>query len=161
MQLISTFGIDWKLLVAQLINFFVLFFVLKRYAYGPIVKMLDERKDKIEKGIKDSEAATKKLSEMEQKEKETLDAAREEAQKIMKIAEETGKSIQASIVTTAHQEADKMIADAKKKIEGEKEKLMHEVKAEISGLVVMATEKILNEKIDSNKDKELIEKAIK
>ena len=37
MQLISTFGVDWKLLIAQLINFFVLFFVLKRYAYGPIV----------------------------------------------------------------------------------------------------------------------------
>src|SRR5664279_2428385 len=105
MQLISTFGVDWKLLIAQLINFFVLFFVLKRYAYGPIVKMLDDRKDKIEKGIKDSEAATKKLAEMEQREKETLAAVREEAQKIMKIAEDTGKSIQASIVTTAHQEA--------------------------------------------------------
>jgi len=161
MQLISTFGVDWKLLIAQLINFFVLFFVLKRYAYGPIVKMLDERKDKIEKGIKDSEAATKKLAEMEQREKETLAAAREEAQKIMKIAEETGKNVQADIIATAHQEAEKMIEDAKKKIEGEKEKLIHEVKAEISGLVVMATEKILNEKIDANKDKELIEKSIK
>ena len=58
-ELITKLGIDWKFLIAQIVNFLVLLFVLYKFAYGPILAMLEKRQKKIEKGLKDAEAATK------------------------------------------------------------------------------------------------------
>ena len=65
------------------------------------------------------------------------------------------------IASSARIQADKIIADAKAEIKREKQKTILEIKSEIGGLVAMGVEKIVNEKIDSEKDKELIEKSLK
>jgi F-type H+-transporting ATPase subunit b len=161
MELLSKIGIDWKLLAAQIINFLVLLFVLYKFAYGPILKMLDERTKKIEKGLKDSEEAQKKLVEMEAKEKAVLLSAREEAQKIIQKSEATAVQNAKDIEISAKEQSAKILEDAKKQIEQEKNKAMQAVKMEIADLVMRATEKIIDEKMDSAKDKELIEKIIK
>ena len=161
MELIKTFGIEWKLLIAQLVNFFVLFYLLKRFAYQPILKMLEDRKEKIEKGLRDSEASQKKLAEIETKEKEVLVEARKQAQEIVAKAEAMAKKNKEEIAIAAKEQSEKIISEAEKKIELEKNKMMQEVRQQVAELVVSATEKIIGEKIDSEKDKNLIEKAIK
>jgi F-type H+-transporting ATPase subunit b len=161
MELLSKIGIDWKLLAAQIINFLVLLFVLYKFAYGPILKMLDDRTKKIEKGLKDSEEAQKKLVEIEAKEKAVLVAAREEAQKIIQKSETTAVQNAKEIEISAKEQSAKILTEAKKQIEQEKNKVMQEVKSEIAGLVMQATEKIIDEKMTSEKDKEMINKAIK
>lgn len=161
MELLNNLGINVKLLIAQIINFLVLLFVLYKFAYGPILKMLNDRTNKIEKGLKDAEASQQKLAEIEAKEKEVLKKAREEAQKIITKAEETAKKSKEEIALEAKAQAGKILADAEKKINEEKNKMLGEVKSEVAQLVVLATEKIIAEKVDSAKDKELIAKAIK
>ena len=161
MELIKTFGIEWKLLIAQLINFFVLFFLLKRYAYKPILKMLEDRKDKIEKGLKDAEASQKKLVEIETKEKAVLTEARKQAQEIIAKAEEVAVKNKEEIIVAAKAQSEKILSDSAKKIETEKALMFQEVKKQVAELVIAATGKIIDEKIDAGKDKELIEKAIK
>ena len=61
MELLSNLGINGKLLLAQIVNFFILLYILKRFAYKPILKVLDDRKEKIEKGLRDAENAKDKL----------------------------------------------------------------------------------------------------
>lgn len=159
-ELIKTFHIDTNLLLAQLVNFTIVLVVLYKFAYGPILKTLNERTSKIEKGLKDSEESGKKLAEIMEKEKAVMTEARKEAQTIIAKAEEQAKKSKDEIAGEAKAQAEKIMIDAEKKIEEEKNKMMAEVKGEIANLVVLATEKVLAEKIDAGKDKELIEKAI-
>lgn len=100
-ELIKTFHIDIKLIIAQLVNFGIVLFVLKKYAYGPVLKMMQERTDKIEKGMADAESAGKKILEIAEKEKEVLIQARKEAQEIVTKAEEIAKKNKEEIITEA------------------------------------------------------------
>jgi F-type H+-transporting ATPase subunit b len=160
-ELIKTFHIELNLLLAQLVNFAIVLLVLYKFAYKPILKILNDRTKKIEKGLKDSEEATKKLENISLSEKEILARAKKEAQEIIKKADESAKSNREVAVLETKSEAEKMLATAKKQIEQEKEKMIGEIKAEVADLVVAATGKIIGEKLDKKKDKELIEKSIR
>ncbi len=160
MELLSKLGINWKLLAAQLINFAILFYVLRRFAYQPIVKMLNERSQKIEKGLRDADESRKKLAEIMEKEKEVLKEARAEARVIVAKAEEQAKKSREEIAAEARRQAENILENAKKKIAEEKNKMMAEAKEEIAELVVSAAEKIIGEKLDAGKDAELIQKSL-
>lgn len=161
MELLQNLGINGKLVLAQVVNFFILFYVLKKFAYGPVLKMLEDRSKKIEKGMKDAEASTKKLVEIEEKEKEVLTNARKEAQEIIKKSEEQAIKNKEAILLEAKNQSDMMIKRAQEKIEEEKNKIMAEVKSEVAGLVMLATEKIVGEKANSESDKKIIEEVIR
>ena len=160
-ELIKTFHIEANLLLAQIVNFTIVLLVLYKFAYKPVLKTLNDRAKKIDKGLRDSETAAKKLSEITEKEREVLTAAKKEAQEIIKKAEADAKSNATSLMSEARVGTDKMLADAKKQIDQEKEKIISEAKAEVADLVVLATEKIIGEKMDAGKDRELIEKAMR
>lgn len=161
MELLNNLGINIKLLIAQVINFLVLLFVLYKFAYGPVLKMLDNRTKKIEKGLRDAEDAKNKLVEISEREKKILSEARNEARKIIKKSEDVALKNAKDIEISAKAQSEKILEEAKVQIEQEKNKAVKEAKSEIAGLVVSATEKIIGEKMNSGKDKELIEKAIK
>lgn len=160
-ELVKTFHIEAGMLLAQFVNFVIVLLVLYKFAYGPVLKLLNERTAKIEKGLADAEASHKKLSEISEKEAAVLVEARKQAQEIIKKAEEMATTQSQAIVVTAKEQTEKMMETAKKQIEQEKEKLLAEVKTEVANLVVMATEKIIHEKLDSVKDRELINQSIK
>ncbi len=161
MEALANLGVDWKLFLAQVVNFVVLLFILRRYAYRPMLEFLEKRSSRIEQGLKDAEAAQAKLREMEEKEKEVLSAARHEAKGILTAAEETAKKHGETIVAKTEAEVKRMLAEAEKKIAEEKEKLLAEAKQEIAETVMLAVEKVVREKVDTTKDKELIETAIR
>lgn len=159
-EIINTFHIDWKLIIAQLVNFAIVLFVLYKFAYGPILKMMNERSDKIEKGLKDAEGAHKKLKEIAEKEKEVLVEARKQAQEIVAKAESVAVKSKEEIIADSKVQAVKILEDAAKKIEQEKNQMLSEVKTQVAELVVAATGKVIDEKMDSDKDKELINKSL-
>ncbi len=159
-ELIKTFHIDLKLIIAQLVNFGIVLFVLKRYAYGPVLKMMQERTDKIEKGMADAESAGKKILEIAEKEKQVLIEARKQAQEIVTKAEEIAKKNKEEIITEAKNQSEKILSDSAKKIEQEKNQMMQEVKGQIAELVIAATGKVIGEKMDEEKDAQLIKNAI-
>jgi len=159
-EFLAKLGIDYKLLIAQVVNFLVLLFVLYKFAYGPILAILEKRQKKIEQGLADAEAAKKNLEKSEEKQKEILKKARTETKEIAAKAHIQAEKSKSEMAAEAKAQAEKIIADAKIQIEREKRKMLGEIKSEIGGLVIVATEKIINEKMDEKKDKELIEKAI-
>ena len=159
-ELIKTFHIDWKLIIAQLVNFAIVLFVLKRYAYGPVLKMMTERSNAIEKGIKDAEHAHKKLGELVEKERDVLTEAKKQASDIVAKAEAIALKNKESIITETKQQAEKMLADAEKKMEAERLQMMQDIRTQVADLVVSATGKIIDETIHTEKDRQLIDRAI-
>lgn len=159
-ELIKTFHIDWKLIIAQLVNFAIVLFVLKRYAYGPLLKMMTERSEKIDKGIQDAEHAHTRLAEITEKEKEVLVEAKKQAGEIIASAEAVALKNKEAILVASKQQAEKMIADAVKKMESEKNQMMQDIRVQVADLVVVATGKVIDEKMDSEKDRAIINKAI-
>lgn len=160
-ELIKTFHIETNLLIAQVVNFTIVLVVLYIFAYKPVLKMLNDRTKKIEKGLVDAEKSRKKLEEMTEKEKEVLIEARKQAQEIIKKSENEAKKNADKMIAENKEKVEKMLSDANVRIEQEKNRMMADIKAEVADLVVAATSKIIMEKLDKEKDKELIESVIK
>lgn len=156
-ELIKTFHIDWKLIIAQLVNFAIVLFVLYKFAYGPMMKLMDERTKKIDKGLKDAENSHKKLQEIAEKEKAVLVEARKQAQEIVAKAEAAASKTKDEIIAESKQQAQKILDDTAKKIELEKNQMLAEVKTQVAELVVAATGKVIDEKMDGEKDRKIIE----
>lgn len=147
--------------MAQGVNFLVLLFVLRRYAYRPMLEFLEKRSQRIEQGLKDAEAAQVKLAEMEASEKKILASARDEARVIINTAEASAKQRDALRLMETEAKVKHSLDEAMVKIEEEKKKMLLEVRQEISAVALLAVEKILKEKVDAEKDAQLIEKMLK
>ncbi len=126
-----------------------------------MLDFLEQRTTRIEQGLKDAEAAQVKLREMETKEQAVLTEARAEAKNIIAVAEGSAKKRDAEHMMATEERVKRLLAEAQTKIQEEKDKVMSEAKAEIGELVLLSVEKILREKLDATKDKELLEKMIK
>lgn len=160
MEALSNLGIDWKLFLAQAVNFLVLLFILRRFAYRPMLEFLEKRTERIEKGLKDAEAAGVKLKAIAEEEKKVLGAARAEARNLLQQAEKAAKARDTHRLAETEEKAKKFLAEAESRIQEEKEKMLVEAKREIAETVVLAVERILKEKVDPVKDQELIQKSL-
>lgn len=158
---IGTLGLNWKLFLAQLVNFSVVVFVLWKWAYKPLVKLMDERSAKIEKSLEDARRIEREMKAMEETRAATLLQTKKEAQKILADTQSAAERERVALVAKTKEETEKILANAKLTIAREKEQMFTEAKAHLGELVVTAAEKILREKIDTKKDKELVEAAIK
>lgn len=156
---IGTLGLNWKLFLAQLINFGIVILVLWKWVFKPVAGALKARRHKIEESVKKAEEIEVRLKELESSRGEHMRKARAEAEEIIKKAIVAGESSKAEILGSAKAQAEKILAEAKTNIEKEKEKMFQEIREEVANLTVMATEKILREKLDERKDKELINKV--
>lgn len=161
MELIHALGLDWKILLAQFINFAILVFVLWKFGYKPVLNLLKERQDKISKGIEDAQKATEKLAEISEQEKQVLKEAKIEAAKIIDQAKEDGEKRKKELVAKAKEEVKQIIDQEKVKIKAERQEAMNQVKKEVADLVIVAVEKVLKEKMDEDKDQKLIRKIVK
>lgn len=160
MEIFSALGIDTKILIAQLLNFAILVFVLWRFAYGPILDFLEKRRAKIEEGIDNFKKAEKKLEEISEKERKVLSEARKESIQILDEAKNQAEKNKESILEEAKKLSDEVITKAQFQIKTEKEKAIKEVQIEIGDLVIAVTEKVLEEKLKSE-DAKFIERKIK
>ena len=160
MEALANLGIDWKLLVAQVVNFAVVLLVLKRFAYQPMLKLLDERTAKIEKGLADAENAGKKLSEIEIQEKAILMEARTEAKRILTETDEAAKKRDAAQIAETEKRVKKILHESELKIAEDQKKMLDEAKRELGETVLLAVEKVLHEKMDATKGKEFIERHV-
>lgn len=158
---ISTLGLNWKLFLAQLVNFSVIAFVLWKWAWRPLARLMDERSEKIEKSLEDAKRIEEELRKIHEKREVILLQAKKEAKSILEVATKKADTLKIEMVREARHETEKIVAGAKLAIAHEKEQMLMEVKAHVADLVVAASEKVLQEKIDGTKDKELVEAAIK
>ena len=142
-QLFDTFGIDWKLLVAQAVNFGILLVVLRYVLYKPIMKTLDERRAKIEQGVKDAEEASVKLAEADTEAGARIAAADTEAEALVAHARDAATSEKSRIVKEAEERAARLTADAEARAKESAEKALRDSEKEIARLAILAAEKAM------------------
>jgi F-type H+-transporting ATPase subunit b len=160
-SIISIFHIDVKLLIAQAVNFGIIFFVLYRFAFKPISKIMQERTKTIEESIENAKRIEEKLSMTEKESTEVLAQAQKEHSDIIVAANKTAEDNRQKSIVKTKEEMAEIIKKGKENIQAEKEAMFKELKKELGDLVILATEKIINEKINSEKDKEIISSIIK
>jgi F-type H+-transporting ATPase subunit b len=153
-------GVDLKLLIAQVINFLIVMFLLWKFAYNPILNMLTERKEKIAKGLADSEEAAKSLQKAETEAEKVLEKAYADANEILKNAKAAASAETAALVKKASEQADRIMNTAKEEAATTKEKVMKEAKKEISDVVVIALDKIVGNELSAEQKSRLTSKAI-
>ncbi len=143
MEIFHAFGIEWKLLVIQMINFGIALFVLYRYAYTPIMTILAKREKEISEGV----AAAKEAKEAEQvikNEKEgILRTAREDGGKIVEHLRKQGIEEEQRILRDAQAKSIQLLDESRKKSEEERAYILRESEKEVAKMAVLAAEKIL------------------
>lgn len=149
-SIISTFHIDWKIIIAQAINFGVVFVVLYIFALKPLSKLMAERSEKIAKGIDDAKTNASLLTKTEAEYNEILLKARAEANKIFQDGKKEAENEKTLMLEKAKNEVIIVIENGKKVLEVEKVKIVEEAKKEIVSLTMLATEKLISSKKDLN-----------
>lgn len=160
-ELLTKLGIDWRLLAAQIINFFILLFILYKFLYTPILRLLENRAKKIEKGLNDAKAIEQRLKEIEKLKQEKMSEALDKAKQIVEEASLVAENNKKEKIIEARTEITAQVIKAKELIKEEKGKMLDEVKKEVGELVILAIQKIIPETLDKKKDKVMVEEAIR
>jgi F-type H+-transporting ATPase subunit b len=154
-------GLSFSAFLIQLITFVLIFFLLKRFAFTPIVKMLDKRHKVIEEGVKHGLEMEKERANQQNETAKIIREARHNADVIISEAKKDGREIVHEAEKSAHKKTEVMLADAEARIHEEADQARRKLEREIAGLVSEATEAVVEEKIDAKKDADLIDRAIK
>lgn len=159
-SLIETFHIDLGLLVAQMINFAIVIYVLYFFALKPLMKIMEERSKKIEKSIDEAKKIEEKLKQTDMDYKEAMSNAKKEANLIMEKASAQAEEKREEMLKKAKLEIGSVINEEKAKMQTEKAEVLKELKKEVAEMVVSSLEKVLDKNLDDKTDKELINKIV-
>lgn len=145
-ELLSTFGVDWKLLFIQAVNFGLLLSVLTYFLYKPILRIIDERQRKIAQSVKTAEAAERRLAEAKVESEGIVGSAAREAETLVASARKRADERGNEIVKTAEERAVAMLKEASDRGEEAKRQALKASEREIARAAMLAAEKILREK---------------
>jgi len=158
---ITALGISWQDFVIQLITFVLIFFLLKRFAFKPIVKILEDRRKTIDDGVLLGRKLEKQREEMDEEVAKVMREARLEADRIIANGHKEAREVMREADKAAQRKAEALMADAELRIQEDTEQAKRGLEKEIVALVSEATEAIVGEKVDPKKDAEIIDKVMK
>ena len=157
---ISALGFNLPALIAQLINFVLLLIFFRLILYKPLLKILDERKKRIQEGLDASDEAKRRLSQTEQQVAKELEKARQQGQEQIAQAQQIAARIQEEARQGARQEADQLLARAKNEIDLQRDSAIAELRREFAGLTITAAERVIKEELDPEKHRRLIQEVL-
>ncbi len=160
-SLITNLGIDWKLLLAQAINFGILVYVLKRFVYAPVLEVLEKRRREIAETKVKEELADTRLTDIESEKQSILTSARKEAQAIVVRAETSAKSLLDEGVKRTEDQVEKILKEGEEVLAAERAQIRAEIKNEIGSVVAAAVEKTVGDFISKESEERLKEEALK
>ena len=157
---ISALGFNLPGLVAQLINFLILLIVLKLFLFGPIMRMLDQRKQRIEEGLVKSEEAATQAAASEQQSQQVLAEARAEAQRLLAGATESAAQLRTELEEQARADSERTRADAQASIQAERDQAIQALRTEFADLTITAAERVVGQSLDRDAHQRLIDDVL-
>jgi F-type H+-transporting ATPase subunit b len=145
-EIIKTFGIDWRLIAIQIFNFALLLGALSYFLYTPLLKMLDERKRVVAKGVEDAKDAALSRENAEKEKAAIITKAVTEAGDIVKRGEAAAEREAAGIVTEAYAQSTRIIQDGESKAAALADSIRKKTEADIAKVAILAAEKVLRER---------------
>jgi len=147
-------------LIAQLVIFLLVLFILYRLAWGPLLRILNERRARIAQGVEATQKAMQELEAAEKERQAKLEEARREAQALLDRITKQADDLRKELEAKAGEQAEALIVKARAEIQQEREKAVQDLRLQVADLAVMAAGRIIGESLDAKKHRELIERAI-
>lgn len=154
-------GIDLPTFVAQLVSFVILLGVLVYFGYKPIRKMLDERSNRIREGMEQAESIKTEYERAQVAVQEQVNESRQEGQAIIAQAEKLGDRLREEARDEARREAQAITERARVELQRERDRLVDELRGEFVDIAILAAERVIDETLDKEKHRRLIEEALK
>ena len=148
------------LMIWTIVCFIITFFVLKRYAFGPIQKMLDERREQIRRSIEEAENAREEARRLLEEHRALVNQARSEAEQILAEARRTAQAMEQRMRDETEQERQRRLEETRREIAAETARALEQIRSEVAELTLEATAIVIGKKLDSTRDRELITEAI-
>lgn len=155
----DTFGWNWKLFLSQVISFCIVAFLLRRFAYKPILAVLEDRRRKIEEGQLNAEKIRKQLAEAEKRYQEIISKANADGQRMIDEARDSAAHLSERKQQEAVAAAEQIVSKAKEAAVHEHERQMQALKRELGHLVIETTAKVTGKVLTSEDQKRLQEEA--
>ncbi len=155
----ETFGFNAWLFFSQVISFVIVAFLLQKFAYKPILTILEQRRQKIAEGLLNAEKIKTQLAESEKRVEDILTKANADAQKMIDEARASAQALADKRSQQAISEAEAIIAKAREATIVERDKTLAELKREVGRLVISTTAKVTGKVLTSDDQKRLSEEA--
>lgn len=153
-------GIDWKILILQVIAFGILVFILAKWVYPPILAMLNRRQKLIDDSIKSAREAMAKSEKAADEIAAQMKKARKEADDIISAARQQSEQMLLTAEEEANKRAEVTVASARQQLQRDVEAARKILRRDTANLVALATEKVVGVKVDNVRDAKLIDEAI-
>lgn len=159
-SIIDTFHLDWKIMIAQIINFAVVAGVLWYLAIRPLIAKLEERNKTVKKSIDNAKKIEENLEKAEETKKAKIEEGHARANEIINEATKEANEKSSHILVKTEEKAEAAVKEAREKITKEKQALLKDIKKDMAELIIQATDKVGLKGIDKSKHSELINQAI-
>ncbi|MCD8798203.1 F0F1 ATP synthase subunit B [Mammaliicoccus sciuri] len=154
-------GVEWGTVLFTLITFIILLALLKKFAWGPLKSIMDERENAINKDIDDAHEAKVNAKKLEEENRNLLRKTQEEVQTILDDAKHQAKVQQEQIINDANVKANGLVQSAQAEIQQEKQRAIADINNRVSELSVLIASKVIKKEISEQDQKGLVEKYIK
>ncbi len=159
--IVATFGVDWSHLLAQIVSFCIVCFILYRFAYGPVLKMLEVRRQQIAQGLANAEQIKAELARTEAQRQEVMAQANVQATKFIEEARAAAARLQEQETQKAIAAAEQILSKAREAAAQDHERMLAELKREVGRLVVQATAVVTGKILTSEDQRRLAEETEK
>ena len=160
MEGLASLGLSLPTLIAQIVNFVILFGLLYLVAYKPVMRMLDERSRKIKESAEQAEAMKEQVASAGEEIKKQFEAAGKEGREAIARAVQTGEELKQKATQDAKQAAEVLLTRARTDIQQERDAAVNELRREFADLTILAAEKVIDRSLDKEAHRQLIEKVL-
>ena len=153
---LNALGINMGFLLAQIINFLIIFFLLRAFLWKPLVNMIDSRSAKIQKGLEDAAAAANARRNAEAEAEKIQAQARAEAARAVEEARSRGEEVGRSVETEARTEAERIRAEARARANDERDRQLADLRGQVAAIGVAVAERLIGESLDATRQQTII-----
>ena len=157
--ILEQFGVNWPKFIAQVVIVLVVYFILSKYAFGPVLAMLEARRTRIQEGEENLKQIQDQLAQAEEKVQGMLDEANKDAERLIAEARESAESVRTQKTQEAVKEAQQILEKAREASRLEHESAMSELKRDFGRLVIDATSKVTGKVLDDDDQKRINEET--
>jgi len=157
----ASLGVNLPLLVAFVINFIVLFVLLRLFLYKPVMKMLDERAKRTKDAMELAEATKKEFEQAKVEVQKQIEKGRQETQAMLTQAMQVGERLKEDSRQEAQKQAQAIVDRTRAELEAERDKIVGDLRREFVDISISAAEKVIKETLDKEKHRKLIEETLR
>jgi F-type H+-transporting ATPase subunit b len=159
-QAFEALGLNLPAIIAQTVNFLILFFLLRAFLFKPILKMLDDRRERIAEGLNAAETARAEAAQAQVKTEELMADARRQSQEAVANAQNIAARIQAEAREQAGKDRELTIERARAEIQQERDRAIAELRGEFASITVKAAERVIGESLDGDAHRRIIDETL-